>query len=287
MRVFLGSLGLEESWYCGSPIFALRHALDVFFWKPCKYCKNSVYCCKDLWGSSRPRNRTEASCIAVRERASERWTGSAGEDGNVPRFGGRAEAPGDWAPGPVQWTTDGQPGRPVQDRLPRSHAPPRRAACETPQKLRAVRSRTLGSSGQRQKRRRVGGRGRNLGLPKPSDPLSSDVAGRSGGRETPERTPRGAGQGGAGWATLVMECVVGGVPGGDGGLEGPTGQGPAWSRLPTRPPFHAAPHFLGLLFPDTGKTAWAGPLPPPRSVPEQTEVSLLSILRLALVTKCS
>ncbi|XP_027418567.1 mitochondrial inner membrane protease subunit 1 isoform X7 [Bos indicus x Bos taurus] len=37
-----------ESWYCGSPIFALRHALDVFFWKPCKYCKNSVYCCKDL-----------------------------------------------------------------------------------------------------------------------------------------------------------------------------------------------------------------------------------------------
>ena len=56
-----------------------------------------------------------------------------------------------------------------------------------------------------------------------------------------------------------MERVVGGVPGGDGGLEGPTGQGPAWSRLPTRPPFHAAPHFLALLFPDTGKTAWAGP----------------------------
>ena len=161
-------------------------------------------------GSSRPRNRTEASCIAVRERASERWKGSAGEDGNVPRFGGRAEAPGERAPGPEQWTTDGQPGRPVQDRLPRSHAQPRRAACETPQKLRAVRSRTLGSSGQRQKRRRVGGRGWNLGLPKPSDPLSSDVAGRSGGRETPERTPRGAGQGGAGWATLVMERVVGG-----------------------------------------------------------------------------
>ncbi|XP_070623727.1 mitochondrial inner membrane protease subunit 1 isoform X2 [Bos indicus] len=60
-----------ESWYCGSPIFALRHALDVFFWKPCKYCKNSVYCCKDLWGIF-PTQESNRGLLHCSQRESER-----------------------------------------------------------------------------------------------------------------------------------------------------------------------------------------------------------------------
>ena len=82
-----------------------------------------------------------------------------------------------------------------------------------------------------------------------------NVAGRSGGRGTPEMTPLGAGQR---WR-----------PAGDGGAEGRTGR---WRRaaLPTRPHLCTPPPAFsrGPSSPTTGQATGPDGLPGPRCLPD-------------------
>ena len=229
-----------------------------------------------------------ASCTAVRERASERWTGRGGRRWGRPKV--RRADRGAWRPGTGSRALDDrrQSGRPVQGRLPsRSRAPPCRAACETRQRLRAVRSLTRGSHGRRQTRGRTGGGERELGHPEASDLLSSDVAGRSGGRETPETPPRGAGLGGSPWR---LSGWWAGRPAGMEAWRGRRGGGRQGAAFTPGPVFTPLPTF-SLSFsltlerpPDRPPAGRLGCRRP--SAPFATEVSLLPIPPLALVMKC-
>ena len=148
-------------------------------------------------GSSQPRNLTEVSCTAVRERALDGERGRRWESPEVQRAGRGAWLPGTGSRAvddrrPARQTSAGPtaPGAMHRHAVQRARRTRDSALCGREPGIVVAGARSEGA---------LGTGGRNLGPWKPSDPLSSDVAGRCGGRETPETTPRGAGWGGPPW----------------------------------------------------------------------------------------